>query len=90
MKILTVYTLNSHVLTLKSHNHKMYVFLSSTKIVEASQTNIVDPDQTAPVGAVWSGLTMFASMLMLNRHLQMQLFCWRFKDLIICFASILR
>ena len=26
--------------------------LSSTKIFEASQTNSVDPDQTAPVGAV--------------------------------------
>ena len=51
----------------------------------------MDPDQTAPVGAVWSGSTMFASMLMLNRHFQMQLhvFCWRFKDLIMCFASIL-
>ena len=45
------YTLNSHFLTLKAHNHKMYVF-SSTKIFEASQTNSVDPDQTAPVGAV--------------------------------------
>ena len=26
MKFLTVYTLNSHLLTLKAHNHKMYVF----------------------------------------------------------------
>ena len=26
MKILTVYTLNSHLLTLKAHNHKIYVF----------------------------------------------------------------
>ena len=33
--ILTVYTLNSHLLTLKAHNHKMYV-LSSTKLFEAS------------------------------------------------------
>ena len=24
---------------------------------------------------------MFASMLMLNRHFQVQLFCWRFKDI---------
>ena len=63
------------------------MFLSSTKIFEASKTNIVDPDQTAPVGAVWSGSTMFASMLLLNRHFQMQLFCWRFKDYIMCFAS---
>ena len=35
MKILTVYTLNSHFLILTAHNHKMYV-LSSTKVFEAS------------------------------------------------------
>ena len=40
----------------------------------------MNPDQTAPVGAVSSGSTMFASLLMLNRHFQMQLFCWCFKD----------
>ena len=80
MKILTVYTLNSHLLTLKAHNHKMHVFLASTKIFEASQTNSVDPDQSAPVGAVWSVSIMFAPMLMLNKHFQMQLFCWHFKD----------
>ena len=39
----------------------------------------MDPDQTAPVGALRSGFIMFASMLMLNRHFQMQLFCWRVK-----------
>ena len=27
LKILTVYTLNSHLLTLEAHNHKMYVFV---------------------------------------------------------------
>ena len=27
MKNLTVYTLNSHLLTLKAHTHKMYVFV---------------------------------------------------------------
>ena len=51
MKIQTIYALSSHLLTFKVNNHKMYVF-SSTKIVEASKTNSVDPDQTAPVGAV--------------------------------------
>ena len=51
MKILTVYTLNSHLLTLKRIITK-YMFLSFTKIFEASLTNSVDPDQTAPVGAV--------------------------------------
>ena len=29
MKILTAYTLNSHLLTLKAHNHKNVCFLSS-------------------------------------------------------------
>ena len=55
MKILTVYTLNAHVLTLKAHNHIVNVFLSSTKIFEASETNSVDLDQTAPVGSslIW-------------------------------------
>ena len=57
------------------------MFLLSTKICEASKTKGADQDQTALVGAVRSGSTMFASMLMLNRHFQMQLFCWRFKDL---------
>ena len=36
--------------------------------------NSVDPDQTAPIGAVCSGSTLFASMLnlsvMLGNHLQ--------------------
>ena len=35
----------------KAHITKC-MFLSSTKIFEASKTNSVDPDQTAPVGAV--------------------------------------
>ena len=48
--------------------------------MDPDQTAPVGADQTAPVGAVWSGSTMFAPMLMLNRHFQMQLFCWRFKD----------
>ena len=41
-------------------------------------TNSVDPDQTAPIGAVCSGSTMFASILnlsvMLGNYLQRQLF----------------
>ena len=51
-------------------------------------TNSVDPDQTAPIGAVCSGSTLFASILnlsvMLGNHLQqttskMHFFSWRFK-----------
>ena len=52
MKILIVYTLNSHLLTLKAHSTKNVYFLSSTKLFEASLINSVNPDQTAPVGAV--------------------------------------
>ena len=51
-------------------------------------TNGVDPDQTAPIGAVCSGSTLFASILnssvMLGNYLQqttfqMHFFSWRFK-----------
>ena len=38
---------------------------------EASMANSVDLDQTAPIGAVWSGSTLFASILNLSL---MQLF----------------
>ena len=49
MKILTVYTLNSHLLTVKAHiTKKSCMLLSSVEIFEASLTNRVDPDQTAP------------------------------------------
>ena len=48
MKILTVYTLNSHLLTVKAHiTKKSGMLLSSVEIFEASSTNRVDPDQTA-------------------------------------------
>ena len=51
--------------------------------------NSVDPDQTAPIGAVCSGSTLFASILnarqlfaaddFSGRHFQMR-FSWRFKS----------
>ena len=57
--------------------------------------NSVDPDQTAPIGAVCSGSTLFASILnssvMLGnyfifaaddfsrRHIQIHFFSWHFK-----------
>ena len=54
--------------------------------------NSVDPDQTAPIGAVCSGSTLFASILnlsvMLGNYLQLTtladdifrcIFSWRFK-----------
>ena len=50
--------------------------------------NSVDPDQTAPLGAVCFGSTQFASILnssvVLGNHLQQtssadDIFCWRMK-----------
>ena len=62
------------------------------KFEEASMTNSVDPDQTAPIGAVCSGSTLFASLLyslvMFGSYLQQRtsaddifrcIFTWRFK-----------
>ena len=48
-------------------------------------TNSVDPDQTAPIGAVCSGSTLFASILNLSVMLQQTtfsdaFFSWRFKS----------
>ena len=57
-------------------------------------SNSVDPDQTAPIGAVCSGPRLFASILSLSVmlgnylqqttladdiHFQMHFFSWRFK-----------
>ena len=50
--------------------------------------NSVDPDQTAPIGAVCSWSTLFASSYVRQlfaaddfsrRHFQMHFFSWRFK-----------
>ena len=53
---------------------KSSAFLVCWNILEASMANSVDPDQTAPIGAVCSGSTLFASILnssvMLGNYLQ--------------------
>ena len=50
------------------------LFSSAEMFLEASMANNVDPDQTAPIGAVCSGSTLFASILnssvMLGNYLQ--------------------
>ena len=50
------------------------LFSSAEMLKEASLENSVDPDQTAPIGAVCSGSTLFASILnlsvMLGNYLQ--------------------
>ena len=55
----------------------------SQKVCFCRPLKCLKPDRQTvwtQIRLVWSGSTMFASMLMLNRHFQMQLFCWRFKD----------
>ena len=55
------------------------MFLSSAEIFKDSSTNGVDPDQTAPVGAVRSGYTLFASIRMLTNK-------QKFSDVVILLA----
>ena len=47
-----------------------WIFLQTFQTYFCIQANSVDPDQTAPRGAVWSGSTLFAEMTFKN-HKQM-------------------
>ena len=63
------------ILILKRQSQqKSSAFLVCWNVLEASMANSVDPDQTAPIGEVWSGSTLFASILnssvMLGNYLQ--------------------
>ena len=40
----------------------LWIFLQTFQTYFCIQANSVDPDQTAPKGAVWSGSTLFAKM----------------------------
>ena len=54
MKVQTLYALTSHVLTLKAHITKILCLCCLLNDFEASLTNSVDLDQTAPTGAlIW-------------------------------------
>ena len=76
----------------KKKKKKKLIHLKQLSEQEASMANSVDPDQTAPIGAVCSGSTLFATLLnlsvMLGSYLQQTtsafvifrcLFSWRFK-----------
>ena len=39
-----------------------WIFLQTFQTYFCIQANSVDPDQTAPKGAVWSGSTLFAEI----------------------------
>ena len=56
---------------------KVVCFCCLLNNFEASLTNSVDADQTAPAGSVRSGSTLFVSIFMLNDN--QTLFCWRFE-----------
>ena len=68
------------------------MLLASVEIFEASSTNSVDPDQTAPVRAVRSGSTLFTSILMLTNKQTFSdvVILLAFSGLIISYVSLLR
>ena len=49
-----------------------WIFLQTFQTYFCIQANSVDPDQTAPRGAVWSGSTLFAKMT-LNKQMTKQM-----------------
>ena len=59
---------------MRQSQQKSSAFLVCWNAEEASMANSVDPDQTAPTGAVFSGSTLFAytinSSVMLGNYLQ--------------------
>ena len=59
---------------MRHSQQKYFAFLVCWNVCEASIANSVNPDQTAPIGAVCSGSTLFASILelsvMLGNYLQ--------------------
>ena len=63
---------------MRQSQQKSSAFLVCWNVQEASVTKSVDPDQTAPIGAVCSGSTLFASILnspvMLGNYLQQTTF----------------
>ena len=48
---------------MRQSQQKTSAFLICRSILEASMANSVDPEQTAPKGAVCSGFTLLASIL---------------------------
>ena len=57
-----------------------WIFLQTFQTYFCIQANSVDPDQTAPRGAVWSGSTLFAEMTFKVEDKADDNSCdWRFK-----------
>ena len=78
-----------------------WIFLQTFQTYFCIQANSVDPDQTAPRGAIWSGSTLFAKMtfkITSRWHSRRQLLYWKFYPSIlkrrltqqkrICFSKV--
>ena len=49
------------------------IVVCSSSTLEAYIANNMDPDQTAPIGAVWSGFIVFASIIKVVWYMQQTL-----------------
>ena len=65
MKILTIYTELTFLNPLSVY-YKNRMPMSSAEIFEDPSIYSVDPDQTASIGSVWPGSTLYASIFMLT------------------------
>ena len=61
-----IYTELTFINPLSVYYKKNRVSMLSVKIFEDPSIYSVDPDQTASIGSVWSGSTMYASIFMLT------------------------
>ena len=55
-----------HINLLRANHNKSRLLFSSAKMFKKPLWQTVEPDQTAPIGAVCSGSTLFASILYLS------------------------
>ena len=71
-----------HLKNLVCFSHLLHIFTSILTNLSIEANN-VDPDQTAPIGAVWSGSTMFVQDAFFNIRADDKtdaIYCfWRFK-----------
>ena len=69
MKVQILYALTFYAFPFKAPiSIKVVCFCCLLNNFEASLTNSADADQTAPVGSVRSGSTLFVSIFMLNNN----------------------
>ena len=88
------FTLLYYCLTLKVPiTTKVICFVACWIVLGASSLNSANQDQTAPIGAVWSGFTLFASIVTLVNNVSKYMYMYRqLKQgaFLFIFASALR